>query len=118
MVTTVAPTMPVDAPSRAPTTTTDIASPPFRRPNSRPMVSRSSSANPERSSITPMKTNRGTAARVTLVMRPQIRNGSRLKKSQPKPIMPKVSETPSSVKVTGKPAINKMVNAKNIQAAK
>ena len=36
MVTTVAPTMPVDAPSKAPTTTTDMASPPRMRPKSMP----------------------------------------------------------------------------------
>ena len=54
MVTTVAPTMPVDAASRAPTTHTEIPSPPRRVPNSIPMVSSSSSATFERSSITPM----------------------------------------------------------------
>ena len=63
MVTTVAPTIPVDAPSSAPTTTTEIASPPLSRPNSSAIVSSSSSARPDFSSITPMYTNRGTAIR-------------------------------------------------------
>ncbi len=118
MVTTVAPTIPVEAPSKAPTTTTEMARPPLRRPNRMAMVSSSFSANPERSSITPMNTKRGTAIRVTLVIRPQIRRGSRSKKDQPKPMRPKNRAVPSSVKATGKPAISRMVSARNIQPAR
>ncbi len=54
MVTTVAPTMPVEAASTAPTMMTDMASPPRIRPNSRAMVSRSSSASPDFSNISPI----------------------------------------------------------------
>ena len=70
MVTTVAPTIPVEAASSAPTTETEMPSPPRRLPNSWPMVSSSSSATLERSSITPMNTNRGTAISTSLVITP------------------------------------------------
>ena len=70
MVTTVAPTMPVEAASRAPTTETEMPSPPRSVPNSWPMASSSSSATLERSSITPMKTNSGTAISTSLVITP------------------------------------------------
>jgi hypothetical protein len=71
MVTTVAPTMPVEAASSMPTKMTDRPSPPRRRPNSRPMVSRSSSAIFERSSITPMNTKSGTATSSSLTITPK-----------------------------------------------
>ena len=80
MVTTVAPTIPVEAPSRAPTTTTEMASPPRRRPNSSPMVSSSSSARPERSSMTPMKTNRGTAIKRYIGHHPPDAQGQQVEK--------------------------------------
>ena len=86
MVVTVAPTMPVDAASSVPTTTTEIASPPGSRPSTSPIVSSKSSASRERSSVAPMKTNRVTAMSVKLVMMPQTRSGSRLKKSIPKAV--------------------------------
>ena len=70
MVTTVAPTMPVEAASRAPTTETEMPRPPRSVPNSWPMASSSSSATLERSSITPMNTNRGTAISTSLVITP------------------------------------------------
>ena len=70
MVTTVAPTMPVLAASSMPTSVTEIPSPPRRGPNSIAMVSSRLSATRERSSITPMKTNSGTAISVSLVMTP------------------------------------------------
>jgi len=41
-----------------------------------------------------------------------------LKKSQPNPINPKQREVPRSVKVTGNPAISRMVKARNIQAGR
>jgi hypothetical protein len=79
-----------------------------------PMVSSSLSARPDRSSMTPMKTNSGTAMRVTLPIRPQTLSGSRLKKSQPKPMTPKTMAVPPRVNVTGKPNIMRMDIAKNM----
>ena len=70
MVTTVAPTTPVEAASRAPTSTTEIPSPPRRLPKSLPMVVSNASAMPVRSSITPMKMKSGTATSTSLVMVP------------------------------------------------
>ena len=61
MVTTVAPTIPVEAASNAPTAITESPMPPRRPPKRRPMASSSSSATFERSSITPMKMKSGTA---------------------------------------------------------
>jgi len=63
--------MPVDAASRAPTITTEYPSPPRSEPNSSPMVVSSASAIFERSSITPMKTNSGTATSVSFVIVPK-----------------------------------------------
>ncbi len=71
MVTTVAPTMPVDAARSMPTKITEMPSPPRRRPNSSPMVSRSCSAMRARSRVTPMNTNKGTATSTSLVMMPK-----------------------------------------------
>ena len=79
MVTTVAPTIPVEAASKAPTTHTEIARPPRRVPNRRDMDSSKSSATRERSSITPMNTNSGTASMVWLFMMPNRRFGSALR---------------------------------------
>ena len=70
MVTTVAPTMPVEAAISAPTTETDMPRPPLNPPNRRPMLSSNSSATRERSSMTPMNTNSGTAISISLVMVP------------------------------------------------
>ena len=75
MVTTVAPTIPVEAAISAPTMETEMPRPPRSRPNSMPMVSSSSSATFERSSVTPMKTNSGTAIMTSLVMLPKMRCG-------------------------------------------
>ena len=66
MVTTVAPTMPVDAARKAPTTTTDTARPPGSGPNTRAMVVRRSLAIRERSSVMPMSTNIATASSVSI----------------------------------------------------
>ena len=79
MVTTVAPTMPVEAASRAPTTHTEIAKPPRRVPNSRDMDSSRSSATLDFSSITPINTNSGTASMVWLFMMPNRRLGRALR---------------------------------------
>jgi hypothetical protein len=70
MVTTVAPTMPVEAASRVPTTITETPRPPRMAPNSWPMVSSRAPAMFERSSMTPMKMNRGTATSTSLDMTP------------------------------------------------
>ena len=71
IVTTVAPTIPVEAASTAPTAITEIPSPPRIWPNSRPIVSSSCSAMRERSSITPIKTNSGTATRTSFDITPK-----------------------------------------------
>ncbi len=76
MVTTVAPTMPVLAASSAPTTQTEIARPPRMVPNRRDIDSSRSSATLDFSSITPMKTNSGTASIVWLFMMRKMRFGS------------------------------------------
>lgn len=68
IVTTAAPTMPVDAAKTAPTATTEIATPPRTRPNRRPAVSSRSSAMPERSRTVPMKMNSGTATSTSFCM--------------------------------------------------
>ena len=70
MVTTVAPTTPVEAASIAPTSTTEIPRPPRILPKSLPMVSSSCSAIWLRSSITPMKMKSGTATSTSLVIKP------------------------------------------------
>jgi hypothetical protein len=67
----VAPTIPVDAASSAPTITTEYPRPPRSDPNSSPMVVSSASAIFERSSITPMNTKSGTATSVSLVIVPK-----------------------------------------------
>jgi hypothetical protein len=56
--------------------------------------------------------------RVTLVIMPHMRRGSKLKKDQPNPMNPKQRPVPSKVKVTGNPAMRRIVNAKNIHAGK
>ncbi len=106
MVTAVAPTMPVDAASNAPTSTAEMASPPRNVPNSRPMRSSRSSAMRDCSSITPMKMNSGTASNTGLVMMPKMRSGSAprmLKLIVPvaSPMTAKASEMPASVSATG-----------------
>ena len=54
----------------APTSTTEIPSPPRILPNILPMVSNSCSAIWLRSSITPMKMNSGTATSTSFVIKP------------------------------------------------
>ncbi len=109
MVTTVAPTIPVEAASSMPTIVTDRPSPPGRRPNKRPMVSSSCSESLERSSITPMKTNSGTATRTSLTMTPNQRDGRlrsrcRSKTPRPAPSRAKANAVPASENATGKPS--------------
>ena len=66
IVTTVAPTIPVDAAKNAPTTTTDTAKPPGKGPKTFAMVVSRSLAIFERSKVIPMSTNINTASSVSM----------------------------------------------------
>ncbi len=66
MVTTVAPTIPVEAARNAPTTTIDTARPPGSGPKTRAMVVSRSLAIFERSSVMPISTNISTASSVSI----------------------------------------------------
>ena len=66
IVTTVAPTMPVEAARSAPTMTTEMPKPPRSVPNNDPIASSNCSAMRDFSSITPMNTKSGTATRMAL----------------------------------------------------
>ena len=106
MVTTVAPTTPVEAARMAPTITTEKPRPPRRRPKSWPMVTSRLSAMPERSSTSPMKMNSGTATSVSLSITPKKRGARLMKRMRSKwptawPSTAKSSDTPASVKATG-----------------
>jgi len=106
MVTVVAPTTPFAAASSTPTSTTEMPSPPGNEPNSRPMVSSSSSAMRERSSITPMKMKSGIASSTSLVMIPNMRAGSapsseKFRMPASCPIAANASDTPANVSATG-----------------
>ena len=72
IVTTVAPTIPVDAASIPPTMITEYANPPLILPNNMAIVSRSFSAIPDLSSVIPIKIKRGTARRTKLFIIPKI----------------------------------------------
>src|SRR5262245_16068302 len=122
-VMTLAPTIPVDAARIAPTRTTEMAIPPRRCPNSRAMVSSSSSAMPDFSRATPMKTKRGTASSVKFVIVPQIRMGRMFMKSarsKPKttPSTPKNSPVKVRLKATGNPKNRKAIIPANMKAAR
>ena len=75
IVTTVAPTIPVDAANRAPTIITEIPRPPALLPNSFPIASSNLKAMFDFSSMTPINTNRGTATKVSAFMTPKILSG-------------------------------------------
>ena len=62
--------MPVDAASKAPTATTDTAKPPGRPPNRLAIEVNNSSAIFDRSNAIPMRTNNGTANRVSFWFSP------------------------------------------------
>ena len=66
IVTTVAPTMPVDAAKNAPTTTTETAKPPGKGPKTLAMVVSRSFAILDLSSVMPIKTNIKTASRTSI----------------------------------------------------
>ncbi|MEJ2384228.1 MAG: hypothetical protein P8Y54_07485 [Xanthomonadales bacterium] len=106
MVTTVAPTIPVLAAISAPTTTTARPSPPGMPRMICASECSNWSASFDRSSMTPMNTNTGTAISVSLVMMPNTRfgkasrnTGSKCPVSDPMPA--KISATPASVNATG-----------------
>ena len=119
MVTTVAPTIPVEAASNMPTKMTAIPSPPFMPRINSSMVVRRFSAIFDFSSIIPMKTNNGTAIKVSLPIMSKIRLGMLCRNAISNApnilaINAKSSETPASVKATGKP----ISSAMNITANK
>ena len=64
-----------------PTSTTAMPSPPGKAPKLRDMVPNSCSAMRDFSSITPMRMNKGTAIRVSLLMVPNIRAGNAARKA-------------------------------------
>ena len=66
MVTTVAPTIPVEAARKAPTTTTDTARPPGKGPNTLAIVVSKSFAILDLSKVIPIKTNIKTARRTSI----------------------------------------------------
>ena len=108
MVTTVAPTIPVEAASSAPTRHTEYPNPPRTGPNSAPIVLSKSSAIFERSSVTPMNMNSGTAISTSLRMIENIRCGNALRKDASKTPAPVAmnansSEPPAKLNATGKP---------------
>ena len=122
MVTTVAPTIPVLAASNMPISVTEIPSPPRRLPRRALIVSSKSSAMRARSSVTPMKTNKGTATSISLVIIPNRRLGSpnsraslKLPPSTPRPA--KISAVPPSDSATGKPASSTRITTPNSSAA-
>ena len=90
-MTTVAPTIPVDAAINAPTRRTDIPSPPLKFPNKLPMECSRSPAILDFSSITPINTNKGTAMSGSFFIIPKILKGNtfsipELKSPNPSPI--------------------------------
>ena len=118
MVTTVAPTIPVLAAIRVPTSITARPSPPGTLRINCASACNNWSASFERSSITPMKTKTGTAMSISLVMMPNMRLGNALRKAGSKlpvmiPIRAKIRATPASVNATGKPASREIPAAKN-----
>ena len=66
IVTTVAPTIPVDAAKKAPTTTTETANPPGNGPKTLAMVVSRSFAILDLSNVMPIKTNIKTARRTSM----------------------------------------------------
>ena len=66
MVTTVAPTIPVDAAKKAPTTTTETAKPPGKGPKTRAIVVSKSFAILDLSNVMPINTNIKTASKTSI----------------------------------------------------
>ena len=108
MVTTVAPTIPVLAASKAPTIIIDIDNPPFSPRKAFSIFSSIFAAIPDFSRIVPIKINKGTASKVTLFIIPKILIGILLKIVGSKiprgiQINAKIIDTPAKVSATGKP---------------
>ena len=108
IVTTVAPTIPVLAAKSAPTMMTAMPNPPVRLPKAFAIAVSSSSAILARSSVTPIKINKGTATSVSLVMVPKIRPDKAATKLASKwpamtPNEAKSNAVPPKVSATGKP---------------
>jgi len=110
--------MPVEAASKAPTMMTEMASPPRRGPNIKVIISSNSSAIPDRSKMSPIRTKRGTAIRVILVINPQTLKGRREKRSSPKPIRPKKRAVEPMAKATWVPIRRRTVKEISIRMLK
>jgi len=98
--------MPVLAAMSMPTKVTERPRPPGKRPKTTEKLSRSFSATFDFSSTTPMKTNRGTAIMVWLVIVPKMRPERKprslgLKLPPIIPPKPKSRATPDRVRATG-----------------
>ena len=111
MVTTVAPTIPVLAASKAPTIIIDIDNPPIIPLKAFAIFSSIFAAIPDLSRIVPIKINNGTARSVTLFIIPKILMGMLLKivgSNIPKgtQINANKIDTPARVKATGYPSNN------------
>jgi hypothetical protein len=106
MVTTVAPTMPVLAASKAPTTIIEMLKPPLIFLNASAIFFNIFDAIPDFSKTVPIKIKRGTANKVTLFIIPNILKGMLLKieiSNIPKgmQIIANRIDTPESVNATG-----------------
>ena len=106
MAMTEAATVPVMAPSTAPTRITAYARPPRAGPNNCPNPSSKSSARPQRSKIAPMKVKNGIASSSSFDMMPKTRSGIACNNATPKKpcsmaITAKTSPTADSEKATG-----------------
>ena len=111
IVTTVAPTIPVLAARRAPTTIIEILKPPLIFLNAKAIFANIFAAIPDLSRMVPIKINRGTARRVTLFIIPNILNGILFKidsSNIPKGMQISANkiETPDRVNATGYPSSN------------
>jgi hypothetical protein len=108
IVTTVAPTIPVLAANRAPTTIIDMLRPPLIFLNAKAMFSNIFAAMPDLSRTVPININKGTARRVTLFIIPNILRGILFKMDSSNipngmQIRAKRMEIPESVNATGYP---------------
>ena len=120
IVTTVAPTIPVDAANKAPTIITVKPNPPLNFPNKFAIVSNNSCAILDFSKIKPININNGTATNNSLVIVPKIFDGIKAKKSiLMKPKKDAVSANkiavPAKVNATGKPNNKKANVVTNMQ---
>jgi hypothetical protein len=118
MVTTVAPTIPVLAANRAPTTIIEILKPPLMFLKAKAIFSSIFDAMPDLSKTVPIKMNRGTASNVTLFIFPKILKGMLLKiagSKIPKGTQIKANkiDIPDRVNATGYPNSNAQQTSPN-----